>query len=149
MGFHVNEYMEVIQLSSQQLSEARKAQYNVLYKGLDQRDYTDLTSVLLSVSFSVLSIIFFKYTAASVTTSIASMLSSMGSGTAADLKELVKDGLIFLQNAEIMMLQHPNWDRIEMEVPFIHYRDEDIRFIQGEGTMIRVHDKNNKGWIYL
>ncbi|MEN2767336.1 hypothetical protein [Ornithinibacillus xuwenensis] len=99
----------------------------------------------------VLAILFWKATTFSVATSIASLILSSTTSEKKALTTMIDAGYIGLGSA-IQFLRDPKYDRLEIELPFLEYRDFhtldlEIALITGRGRVTRVHAKT--GWIPL
>lgn len=140
------EYFSKVTLTLPQLKQLSKAQRDIYDRGIIRPDSNAL-STLLSYATTILATIFASRlkTASSVASAIVSLVLGLVPSEKDVLKDLVSSGNLGIQELVDFMEANPTFDMIEVNLPFIHYETQDIRFVTGKGGITRVHTKN--GWI--
>lgn len=140
------EYATKIILNLTSLRQTERGQRVIYDSGIVSPDGNALTAGLSAVS-AILSLIFLKSPAASLSASVISLVSGMFSSEKEQLKSLVYEGYWQLGYLEDFLVDNPQYDQIEVNLPFIEYPDQGVRFISGKGVVTRVH--SGTGWIIM
>ncbi len=140
------EYISKVIVNLDQLRKIQRGQRTIYDSGIVNPNSNTLIAGLSGV-VSILALAFIRSTPVGVAAGVISLASGMTSSEKDILKNLVYSGYWHLGYMDDFMVDHPNYDLIEMELPFLEYTvdKEPIRFIQGKGMITRVHTKN--GWI--
>ncbi|MGW8444406.1 hypothetical protein ACWGXJ_26225 [Paenibacillus sp. S33] len=93
-----------------------------------------------------LSLIFAASTPASLAAGVTSLLLGMVPSEKDALEHMVKDGYWALGYLEDFFSDSPDYDMIEVKVPFIEYETANVRFVTGNCVIKRVHKKGGP-WI--
>jgi hypothetical protein len=148
MAYSGREYSSRVTMSLSQVKTTARAQRVIYDSGIVTLDSNKLTSGL-SAATNVISLVFAAKTPYSLAAAIASLVTSFNSSAKATLERLVKDGYWELGYLQDFLEDRPQYDLIDVELPFIEYNvdGERVRFITGRGVVKRVHSKS--GWITL
>jgi len=146
------EYYAKLRVNLSDLQKIADAQITMYDTGFEQKNYTTLTNLLTAYS-GVLSFAFMAPTAVDVSGTIAGIVATIGSGLPT-LEYLVKEGHWQLSRAIIWFKANPQYDMIEINLPFIQYTDathnESIRFVEAVGDnswgITAVHVPGSSGW---
>ncbi|WP_391572307.1 hypothetical protein [Cohnella sp.] len=142
------EYAAKLIFTLDDVRKAERAQRNIYDYGFDQPDEGTLVNKLAAVS-GVLSTVFFLSTPASLAAGVFSILGGMMAVEKDILKTMVHEGYWQLGYLEDFLDDNPSYDRLEVNLPFIEYETQGVRFITGKGVVTRVHPRNGGGWIIL
>ncbi|MDU4695715.1 hypothetical protein D3C76_1153810 [compost metagenome] len=141
------EYARKIILSLDGVRKTERAQRTIYDKAFDKpTNVTDLTDGLSNVA-GILGLIFLTSTATGVATGVFSIVAMLAPSEKDDLQDMVYEGYWNLGYLEDFLDDHPEYDLIEVNFPFIEYETQGVRFITGKGAVTRVH--SGSGWILL
>ncbi|UYZ12661.1 hypothetical protein A6764_17900 [Brevibacillus sp. WF146] len=142
------EYADTIIVNLDQIRKIERAQREMYDSGLVRLDSNRLMSVLGTVS-SVLGLAFVTSTPAGIVAGITGILASITPSAKDILEQMVYKGYWELGYMEDFLVDNPQYDRMEIELPFIEFdvNGKVIRFISGKGIIKRVHSKS--GWIVV
>ncbi len=139
------EYIDNLTLSKDKLYKIRRAQYEIRMQGFTNVDEGKLTSNLAAFA-TVLSLAFMLPTPVTLAAGIISAMGDIGNERNAVI-QVCKNGEDFLQELMYFMDDHPNYDLIRVDLPFLEFVNEGFRIVQGEGQITAVHMGN--GWIVM
>lgn len=142
-----SEYMGNLTLNRSQMLQALKAQQAVM-KAFEPSALENVVEAILTPASSVLGLIFCKSTPYGVASSLISLATSDLFSTRETLQKLAKNGYDFLNEvAQTFLESDPEYDMVQIEVPYLYDSDRGIRFIQGNGGILKVHVKGGSGWV--
>ncbi|MBY9081143.1 hypothetical protein D3C81_1520540 [compost metagenome] len=141
------EYTATLTLSLDSVRKTERAQRVIYDSGLVSPNQNTLATGL-SYSASILGIVFFLSTPASLAAGVVSLVSSLVENDKAVLQSMVYSGYWNLGYLEDFLVDNPNYDLIEVTLPFIEYETKGVRFITGKGVVNRVHSTSG-GWTLL
>ncbi|WP_068792547.1 hypothetical protein [Brevibacillus laterosporus] len=142
------EYADTVIVNLSQVRKIRRAQREIYDSGFDKPDDNRLLSVLGSAA-SVLGLIFVTSTPVGILAGITGILSSITPNAREALESMVQKGEWNLGYMEDFLDDYPEYDRMEIELPFIEFNvnGKKIRFVSGKGNVLRVHSRG--GWMDL
>ncbi len=131
------EYIENLTLSRDKLYKIRRAQYEIRMQGFTNVDEGKLASNLTAFA-TVLSLAFMLPTPVTLAAGIISAMGNIGNERDIVIK-VCKNGEDFLQGLLYYMDDHPNYDLIRVDLPFLEFVDEGFRIVQGNGQITAIH----------
>ena len=141
------EYSAKIILNLSQVRAMRRAQQEMYDKGINVPNEAALALALSPVA-GILSLVFIASTAPSAALGTVSVVAGLYPQSEKDLlKALVYEGYWQMGYLESFLMDNPNYDMMEVLLPFIQYQPSNgtIRFVTGAGVITRVH--SGSGWI--
>lgn len=146
MGVFVSEYFENVTVTPNEWADMIEAQGDMYNYGIKVQDYSTLTSVLGGVT-TVLG--FFSLpTPIGVANTIAGLITTLSFSEKDALDSAVKNGVYWMATSvQSFMKNHPQYDLYEIKVPILDYNDTGIRFVQGNGAILRAH--SGSGWTVI
>jgi hypothetical protein len=139
------EYIDTLILTKDKVYKVKRAQFEMRRYGFEQEDESKLSDALVAFS-SVLSLAFMLPTPVTLAAGVISVVASGPS----DLDTIIKvcrNGEDYLQEVYDFMYDNPEYDRVEVDLPFLEFVDEEFRIVQGNGQVTRIH--SGSGWIVL
>lgn len=143
MGFR-KEYIDTLILTKDELYKARRAQAEMRQNGFIQPDETKLAQGLAAFS-TVLSLMFMLPTPVTLAAGVVSVVAGMTPSEIDTITAVSIVGEDFLDEVFDVMYDNPEYDCVEVKLPFLEFVDEGFRIVQGEGQVIRIHC--GTGWI--
>ncbi len=147
-----SEYLAKIRVSKTNLDKIRRAQLEMLNKGFYLKDNNALITALgtIGISATVLGLAFVMSTAAGIAAGITGIYTALGGGVV-NTESLISQGTIQLMNMVDFMTDHPEYDMVEFNIPWLSYvstANERIRFCEATSTagwaVTAAHTSN--GW---
>lgn len=118
----VKEYYEKLRVNYDELSKIADAQIIMYDSGLEQKNMALLIN-LLGIYSNILSLAFIAPTPLAISGIIAGLINCLGTDMI-KLKELVKEGHWQLSKALLWLKNNPQYDMVEIKLPFIEYVDD-------------------------
>lgn len=140
------EYASKLVLNLDQVRQISRAQRNIYDSGIVSPNSNTLASALSGLT-SVLGLAFMIPAAGALSIAVVGIVSGMVPSEKSILKEIVYDGYWNLGYIEDFLVDNPDYDMLEVNLPFIEYEDAGVRFITGRGAVTRVH--THGGWILM
>ncbi|MFT9487403.1 MAG: hypothetical protein ACH0QD_08565 [Tepidibacillus sp.] len=142
MGYR-KEYIENLTLSRSELYKIRRAQYEIRMQGFTYLDEGQLADNLVAFA-TVLSLAFILPTPVTLAAGVISAMGNIGSDR--DLViQVCRNGEDYLQGLIYYMDDHPEYDLLKVDLPFLEFIDEGFRIVQGNGAITAIH--TGSGWI--
>lgn len=146
-GGAIKEYIEEVELTEEELRKVYRVQRELYRYTQEEIDKKNLVEFLSDCS-SILEWIFKLPTPVQIAGSITNLLLGLESEELDVLNTCLSVGREFLDDVKTHMEDHPEFDKVRMNLPFIEYVGEGFRFIATEGEVLAFHLKNG-GWISL
>jgi len=127
------EYVETLVLSKQQLYDFRRAQFKIREDGYINPDQGKLSNGL-QLFTGVLSFAFKLPTPLTLSAAVIASVLNFPSELAT-IKILCQYGENYLQALLYQFDEHPSWEYIEVELPFLEFINEKYRICQGHGIL--------------
>lgn len=143
-----NEYASTLIFSKDQLYQARRAQAEIRQKGFDQKNQTNLIQGL-STFASVLSLMFKLPTPVTLAAGVISLALGSSQSEVNVLISLSIAGEDYLDEVYDFMYDNPDYDLIEVTLPFLEFVEEGFRIVTGIGIVTKVHSSSGHGWIIM
>lgn len=140
------EYSAKLTLNLDQVRKTERAQRAIYDSGIVNPNQNQLITGLTSAS-GVLSTFLAYYGPTSLALAIFSLVGTLVPNEKSALQSMVNTGYWELGYLEDFLVDHPQYDLIEVNLPFIEYETAGVRFITGRGAVTRVHTSG--GWILL
>lgn len=137
------EYLEKLVLSKREIEEMERAQFEIRKEGFEAQNEEKLR-LGLSAFASVLSMAFMLGTPATLAAAVIAGITSSPSDRET-LKITSRHGEDYMRELIYTMDDHPNYELIEVELPFLEFIDEGFRIVSGAGRVTAVKDSGN--WI--
>ncbi|CAM3299339.1 hypothetical protein FITA111629_15235 [Filibacter tadaridae] len=137
------EYISNLTMSRDTLYRVRRAQYEIRMQGFTNVSEGKLITALGAYS-TVLSLAFMLPTPVTLAAGVISAISGAGNERATIIA-VCKNGEDYLQELLYFLDDHPQYDSIRADLPFLEFIDEKFRIVHGKGVLTAVHAKN--GWI--
>ncbi|MCG7379341.1 hypothetical protein MH215_20275 [Paenibacillus sp. ACRSA] len=133
------EYAANVTVNKKEVLDMMKAQRAMYDKGIIKQDRAGLVADLAGV-VGVLSI-FLQSTPGGIAGAVTQALLASVPSEKAALDAMVKEGHFQMGYLADWFDANPNFDIIEVKLPFIEYETQRIRFVTGRGAIQRVHKK--------
>ncbi|MBB6218872.1 hypothetical protein HNQ80_005047 [Anaerosolibacter carboniphilus] len=145
MGFR-KEYIGTLILTKDQLYKARRAQAEMRKNGFELPNETKLVQGLTAFS-TVLSLMFMLPTPVTLAAGVISVVAGMTPSEKSVITTVSLVGEDYLDEVYDFMYDNPQYDLVEVKLPFLEFVDEGFRIVQGNGLVTRIH--SGSGWIIL
>lgn len=142
----VREYSSKLIFNLTSADQAQQAQHAIHQSGFVSPNQPLLTTTLGPLA-GVLALVFTKYPASALALSVFSIVAGMTQSAKYNLGLQVNDGFYGLSSIRDYLANNPEYDSLEVNLPFIDFIDEGTRFVTGYGVVTRVH--SGTGWIVL
>ncbi|SHK61471.1 hypothetical protein [Paramaledivibacter caminithermalis] len=140
------EYIDTLTLTKDELYKARRAQAEIRQDGFSQPDESKLVEGLTAFA-TVLSLMFKLPTPVTLAAGVISAVGGMLPSEIDTLTTVSIMGEDFLDEVYDFLYDNPEYDLVEVKLPFLEFIDEGFRIVQGEGIVTKVHA--GSGWILL
>lgn len=142
MGYR-KEYTRTLILSKREINYIKRAQFEMRMDGFKNEDEGKLIQGL-SAFTSVLSFAFMLPTPVTLAAGVIAAISSSPSERDTIIS-VCSNGEDYLEILWNMMDDHPEYDLVKVELPFLEFVDEGFRIVSGFGRIEAIHVGN--GWI--
>lgn len=142
------EYRETLIISKSKVTDAIYAQNNIIREGFENADRESLISVLSSVA-GVLALVFIQYSAVGVATGVFGVIASLEPLESSALKGVLQNGTSDLLTIHEWFSENSQYDLIKIEMGFIEYPDENIRFVTHTDVNYIKAVHTDGGWIQV
>lgn len=137
------EYSENITVSKSDLFKMNDAQFNIRKKGFEDLNEGILINELGACA-TVLSLAFMLPTPVTLAAGVISVATSSSMSDREMIIDVCQNGEDYLYTVYRYMKNHPEYNLIKIELPFLEFIDDDFRIVHGEGYITAVHDDG--GW---
>ncbi|MDQ0496893.1 hypothetical protein [Paenibacillus brasilensis] len=146
------EYAATVTVSRNELVKMSIAQDEVIRNGGFDSGRTDVAALIAGLSgigATILGLMFIASTPVGIATGIASLASSLlGAGTGSRVNDYLQDGVNGMNRIVNTIIDNDlQYDLYQIKFPFLEYTLQDdtvIRFITGNGVILKAHSEN--GW---
>lgn len=138
------DYGSTVIITNTEIRDIREAQWDIRYYGYQRELKESLISALSAVA-GVLSFMFFLPTAFTLGSAVISLITSVSGGEKDAIISACRAGEDYLQELEIMMREHPEWQAVKVRLPFMEFLDYGYRMVSGRGAIEAI--KVNGGWL--
>lgn len=144
MGYR-KEYSKTLTLTKSKIKSIKRAQYEIRMKGFNNMNESKLVKAL-SAFTGVLSFAFLLPTPATLGAAVISSLVDIGSERDSIIS-VCRTGEDYLESLEYFMDDHPEYDQVKVQLPFIEFVNDEYRIICDNGKITSVH--TGDGWLTL
>lgn len=134
------EYASNLTLTKKDVENLMEQQQIIYEVGIKKGDTAQLIADLANAA-GLLSTIFLAATPGGLAGALAQALLASTPSEKQALDAMVKNGYYEMGGLLRWFNQNPNFDIIEVKLPFIEYERQNIRFVTGRGAIQRVHKK--------
>ena len=127
------EYIDTLVLSKQEINSIKRAQFEMRMEGFTNQNEEKLRQKL-SAFTNVLSFAFKLPTAVTLATAAISAITSSPSERDVIIN-VCRNGEDYLEQLWNIMDDNPNYELIEVQLPFLEFIDEEFRIVQGRGIV--------------
>lgn len=146
MALYTKEYATKLIFNLASARQAEQAQRAIYDSGIVSPNQNTLATKLSPLA-GILSFVFMRYPAVALAAGVISIVSGMIESEKDVLENLVYAGDRGLLSVIDFLAANPGYDSLEVNLPFIEYVTEGVRFVTGNGVVTRVH--SGSGWIVL
>lgn len=139
------EYTATYIFTKDTIEKAERAQRVIWDSGIVDPDEDKLAQSLGAVG-TILGL-YMASTAAGLAATVIGLVTAMSYNEKDAIEDMVEKGYWGMGYIEDFLDDHPEYDRVEVTLPFIEYETAGVRFVTGEGLVKRVHA--GSGWILL
>ncbi|MCR8845312.1 hypothetical protein NQ117_16640 [Paenibacillus sp. SC116] len=141
------EYAKKVILSLDEVRKAKQAQ-TAMYEHGFKKPNGDKLAQLVGASATILGLVFIASTSVGVAAGIAGILALLAPNEKAALESMINTGYKELDKIETFLETNTKYSHVEVNLPFIEYERQGIRFVTGKGVVTRVKAKNG-GWVIM
>ena len=145
------EYIAAIQVTAAELAQMNKAQL-IMLESIENRSTSGLESKLNGISLTAGVIGLFApgiyATISGLVSATAGVISTYPSYNSL-LVTVMQNGCNSMGKIVSDLLAFSKYDLFELEFPFIDFKDKGIRYVQGDGRIVRAHVKGGTGWVSM
>lgn len=126
------EYKETIILSRKNLDVLVEAQKYIRREGILNNDEYTLAEKLAGIvggTATILGLAFVTSTPIGIAAGVTSVMLTLSTSAIVDLDDLLTKGISDLGDLETWYKDYPDYDLIEVEMGFLEYPDQEIRFV--------------------
>lgn len=118
------EYYAKIRVKKGDISKIKSVQYAVITNGLGQQDESSLANSLNAINCgaTLLGLVFVASTPIGIASAVIGIVSGLGSSGISNLEDLLNKGYIQLDQMLLFMNANPQYDMIEINLPFLEYK---------------------------
>ncbi|MBU5675907.1 hypothetical protein KQI88_05725 [Alkaliphilus sp. MSJ-5] len=127
------EYIDTLVLSKQEINSIKRAQFEMRMEGFTNQNEEKLRQ-RLSAFTNVLSFAFKLPTAVTLAAAAISAITSSPSERDVIIN-VCRNGEDYLEQLWNIMDDNPNYELIEVQLPFLEFIDEGFRIVQGRGIV--------------